>query len=81
MIDKFIDILIEILNDCCSHSLKKENNFSNLYDPEFPHYKLYCFYDVNDGEHKLCKSCREIIDFNINKSVFFRYIKNLDNIN
>jgi hypothetical protein len=74
-----IDILIEILNDYCSHSLKNENNFYNLYDLNFPHYKLYCHLDINDGEYKLCNSCREIIDININKSVFFRYIKNLDN--
>ena len=77
-IDIIIDILIDTLKDHCPHSLRNENNFSNLYKPFFSHYNLYCHYDVNDTEYKLCKSCREIIDININKSIFFKYMKSLD---
>jgi hypothetical protein len=70
-----IDILIDTLKDHCPHSLKNENNFSNLYNINYPHYKLYCFYDVNNQENVLCNTCREIIDININKSIFFKYMK------
>jgi len=75
MINIIIDILIETLKDFCPHSLKNQNNYSNLYNINFPHHKLYCHYDVNEQENRLCNSCREIIDININKSVFYKYIK------
>ena len=74
-----IDILIDTLKDNCPHSLKNENNFCNLYKPFFPHYNLYCHYDVNNQEYVLCKSCTEIIDINCNKSIFYKYMKKLDN--
>ena len=51
-----IDILIDTLKDHCPHSLKNENNFSNLYNTHFPHYKLYCFYDINNQEYVLCNT-------------------------
>ena len=75
MFNKIIDILIEILTDNCPHSLKKENNYFNLYSSSFNLYNLYCHYDVNNQEYVLCKSCTEIIDMNCNKSLFFQYMK------
>ena len=69
-----IDVLIDTLQDNCPHSLKNENNFSNLQNLNFPHHDIYCHYDVNNQEYVLCKSCREIIDININKSIFFKYM-------
>lgn len=53
---------IDTLQDNCPHNLN------------FPHHNLYCHYDVNNQENILCKSCREIIDINCNKSIFFKYM-------
>lgn len=81
IVNSIILDLIEILKDNCPHSLKNTNNFSLLYGGNCLLYNLHCYYDVDSCEYKLCKSCREILDFNINKSVFFKYITRINNIN
>ena len=78
--ENIISDLIEILKDRCPYSLINKNNYFNLYNTKFLMHELYCHYDHTDCTEKLCNSCREIIDLNLNKSVFIKYIKRIENL-